>query len=152
MDAPGQKQAHVELKPRANHGVNFPERYLKVTIDGVVRQGQPASILVSDAGHHPFALLVAVDALVSKFGQATLDEQGITVPESFFRKRKDDSGWHRDAVLTALAALDRRLDGARVSAPVPAQVTCRGRTSTVEEAFDAASEQRRARVTLPSAG
>lgn len=109
MDALSQKQAHVLTRPRDNHGVNLPGRFLQVT-NGVIRQGQLSSILVSDAGHHPFALLVAVDALVSKFGQSALDEQGITVPGNFFTRRKDDSGWHRDVVLAALAALDLHLD------------------------------------------
>ena len=113
MELPNPKLALVEIKPRANHGVDFPERYLKVT-NRVVLQGQRALISVSDAGHHPFALLVAVDALVSDFGQATFDEEGIAVPENFFARRKDESGWHRDEVLAALAALRLRLDQQRV--------------------------------------
>ena len=114
MELHDPKLAFVEIEPRASHGVNFPERYLKVT-NRAVLQGQRALISVSDAGHHPFALLVAVDALVSDFGQATLDEEGIAVPENFFARRKDESGWHRDEVLAALAALHLRLDQQRVS-------------------------------------
>lgn len=102
-------QAFIDIQPRANHGVNFPERYLRVT-KKVARQGQRSLISVSDAGHQPFALLVAVDALVAAFGQASLDEEGIVVPGNFFTKHKDGSGWHRDEVLTALAALHLRLD------------------------------------------
>jgi hypothetical protein len=109
MHTDHQTQAFIDVQPRACHGVNFPERYLQVT-NGIARQGQRALISVSDAGHHPFALLLAVDALVAAFGQATLDEEGIAVPETFFRRRRDGSGWHRDEVLTALAALHLRLD------------------------------------------
>jgi hypothetical protein len=68
-------------------------------------------ISISDAGHSPFALLDAVDAIAAKFGESTLVDQGIVVPATFFRKRKDETGWHRDEVLTALQDLDHRLDG-----------------------------------------
>jgi hypothetical protein len=142
------KLAHVEIKARDNHGVNFPERYLKVTIDGVARQGQRTLISVSDAGHNPFALLIAVDALVSTFGQAALDEQGIAVPENFFTRRKDESGWHRDEVLAALAALHLRLDRERVSNAGHTRDVSRGTPSTVQDTFDAAYELRRSRPGL----
>jgi hypothetical protein len=113
-----QTQAFIAIQPRANHGVDFPERYLQIT-KGAVRQGQRSLISVSDAGHHPFALLVAVDALVAAFGQAALDEEGIAVPGTFFRRHKDDSGWHRDEVLAALAELHLRLDQGRGSEAEP---------------------------------
>lgn len=139
------KRAHVEVMPRQNHGVGFPERYLKVT-NGIVRQGQRSLISVSDAGQRPFALLDAVDALVSEFGQAALDEQGITVPENFFTKRKDESGWHRDQVLAALAALRLQLEHDRASDAVQNQAASADDEATLQESFDAEYERRRARV------
>jgi hypothetical protein len=145
MEQRAPKQAFVEIKPRDNHGVNFPERYLKVT-SGIVRQGQRSLIAVSDAGHHPFALLVAVDALVSDFGQATLEEEGIAVPENFFMRRKDESGWHRDEVLAALEALHLRLERERVLGADHSQDEPRASASTLQDTFDAAYELRRARV------
>jgi hypothetical protein len=145
MEARDPKQAFVEIKPRDNHGVNFPDRYLEVT-NGIVQQGQRSSIAVSDAGHHPFALLVAVDAMVSKFGQAVLDDEGIAVPENFFTRRKDESGWHRDEVLAALAALHLRLDRERGLAADHSHDEPRGIASTLQETFDVAYELRRAHV------
>jgi hypothetical protein len=124
MEARDPIQAHVEVSPRTSHGVNFPERYLKVTNE-VVRQGQRSLISISDAGHHPFALLVAVDALISEFGRATLDREGIT-------RRKDESGWHRDEVLAALAALHLRLDRERKSDADHNQVASTRDTSTIQ--------------------
>jgi hypothetical protein len=131
MEARDPIQAHVEVRPRTSHGVNFPERYLKVTNE-VVRQGQRSLISISDAGHHPFALLVAVDALISEFGRATLDKERIAVPQNFFTRRKDESGWHRDEVLAALAALHLRLDRERKSDADHNQVASTRDTFTIQ--------------------
>jgi hypothetical protein len=115
MLAADQIHAHIEIKPRVNYGVNFPDRYLTVTVEGASRQRQGSLITISDPGHGAFALLDAVDLIAAKYGTRALDEQGIAVSESFFKRRKDESGWHRDELLAALHALDRRLDDARLS-------------------------------------